>query len=81
MHHQLWRYKVEEKLHMGIHEQKNVDTTAVHYVNVCVQHTGIHKHVHNTCSIWVLTAHAPTHGMCISTIAYALSLFFVIEME
>jgi hypothetical protein len=29
MHQQLWGYKVEEKLYVGVREQKRLNTTAV----------------------------------------------------
>jgi hypothetical protein len=29
MHQQLWRYKVEEKLHMGVRKQKRLKTTDI----------------------------------------------------
>jgi hypothetical protein len=29
MHQQLWGYKVEEKLHVGVREQKRLNTTAL----------------------------------------------------
>jgi hypothetical protein len=31
MHQQLWGYKVEEKLYVGVHEQKRLNTTALGY--------------------------------------------------
>jgi hypothetical protein len=32
MHQQLWGYKVEEKLYLGVYEQKRLNTTAVDLV-------------------------------------------------
>jgi hypothetical protein len=32
MPQQLWGYKVEEKLHLGVHEQKSLNTTAVEHI-------------------------------------------------
>jgi hypothetical protein len=29
MHQQLWGYKVEEKLYLGVREQKSLNTTAL----------------------------------------------------
>jgi hypothetical protein len=34
MHQQLWGYKVEEKLYLGVHEQKGLNTTGLE----CIQH-------------------------------------------
>jgi hypothetical protein len=31
MYQQLWGYKVEEKLYLGVREQKRLNTTALHY--------------------------------------------------
>jgi hypothetical protein len=31
MHQQLWGYKVEEKLYVGVREQKSLNTTAVRH--------------------------------------------------
>jgi hypothetical protein len=33
MYQQLWGYKVEEKLYLGVREQKRLNTTAVVYFN------------------------------------------------
>jgi hypothetical protein len=30
MHQQLWGYKVEEKLYVGVREQKRLNTTGLH---------------------------------------------------
>ena len=40
MHRQLWGYKVEEKLYVGVHEQKRLNTTALkqHFEECCIQH-------------------------------------------
>ena len=35
MHQQLWGYKVEEKLHVGVREQKRLNTTAPKFT-LCV---------------------------------------------
>jgi hypothetical protein len=86
IHQQLWRYKVEEKLHLGVHQQKSLNTAAVHYVYVCVHHMGIHKYVHNTCihAAYEFTQHMHPH------MAYAYAYapthihshsFFVIGIE
>jgi hypothetical protein len=32
MYQQLWGYKVEEKLYLGVHEQKSLNTTVLAYV-------------------------------------------------
>jgi hypothetical protein len=32
MYQQLWGYKVEEKLYLGVHEQKGLNTTGLEYV-------------------------------------------------
>jgi hypothetical protein len=32
MYQQLWGYKVEEKLYLGVREQKRLNTTALYYV-------------------------------------------------
>jgi hypothetical protein len=34
MYQQLWGYKVEEKLYLGVREQKRLNTTALDHVNV-----------------------------------------------
>jgi len=34
MYQQLWGYKVEEKLYLGVREQKRLNTTGVEYVLV-----------------------------------------------
>jgi hypothetical protein len=34
MHQQLWGYKVEEALYLGVREQKMLNTTDVHYVDI-----------------------------------------------
>jgi hypothetical protein len=31
MHQQLWVYKVEDKLYVGVHEQKSLNTTALEH--------------------------------------------------
>jgi hypothetical protein len=31
MHQQLWGYKVEEKLYVGVREQKRLTTTGIHH--------------------------------------------------
>jgi hypothetical protein len=36
MHQQLWGYKVEEKLYLGLREQKRLNTTALGYANVTI---------------------------------------------
>jgi hypothetical protein len=33
MYQQLWEYKVEEKLYLGVREQKRLNTTAIAYVS------------------------------------------------
>jgi hypothetical protein len=38
MHQQLWGYKVEEKLYLGVREQKRLNTTGLGY-----------KRIQNTC--------------------------------
>jgi hypothetical protein len=35
MHQQLWGYKVEEKLYLGVHEQTRLNTTAIAHVISC----------------------------------------------
>jgi hypothetical protein len=32
MYQQLWGYKVEEKLYLGVHEQKRLNTTTIQYI-------------------------------------------------
>jgi hypothetical protein len=32
MYQQLWGYKVEEKLYLGVREQKRLNTTALHHI-------------------------------------------------
>jgi hypothetical protein len=32
MYQQLWRYKVEEKLYLGVREQKRLNTTALNSI-------------------------------------------------
>jgi hypothetical protein len=34
MHQQLWGYNVEEKLYLGVREQKRLNTTAVYYMTL-----------------------------------------------
>ena len=36
MHQQLWGYKVEEKLYVGVREQKRLNTTALHPPGICL---------------------------------------------
>jgi hypothetical protein len=33
MYQQLWGYKVEEKIYLGVREQKRLNTTVLDYVN------------------------------------------------
>jgi hypothetical protein len=33
MYQQLWEYKVEEKLYLGVREQKRLNTTALEYAH------------------------------------------------
>jgi hypothetical protein len=35
MHQQLWGYKVEEKLNLGVREQKGLNTTGIKYRHLC----------------------------------------------
>jgi hypothetical protein len=44
MHQQLWGYKVEEKLYVGVREQKRLNTTGLGY-------TAIKPHVRMYCAI------------------------------
>jgi hypothetical protein len=37
MYQQLWGYRVEEKLYLGVREQKRFNTTAAEHVNTVVQ--------------------------------------------
>jgi hypothetical protein len=34
MHQQLWGYKVEEKLYVGVREQKRLDTTGIMFIDI-----------------------------------------------
>ena len=36
MHQQLWGYKVEEKLYLGVHEQKRLNTTVLEDCNSAI---------------------------------------------
>jgi hypothetical protein len=38
MYQQLWRYKFEEKLYLGVREQKRLNTTALNNNKTCWKH-------------------------------------------
>jgi hypothetical protein len=37
--HQLWGYKVEEKLHVVVREQRKLSTTVIYYFMSCILHS------------------------------------------
>ena len=45
MHQQLWGYKVEEKLYVGVSEQKRLNTTAVGHRRIIVLLIILHRNV------------------------------------
>jgi hypothetical protein len=38
MHQQLWGYKVEEKLYVGVREQKRLNTAGLYNANIYFNH-------------------------------------------
>jgi hypothetical protein len=43
MYQQLWGYKVEEKLYLGVREQKRLNTTALEHSHLVSQQEELHK--------------------------------------
>jgi hypothetical protein len=53
MHHQLWGYKVEDKLHLGVREQKRLNTTDIDYLVILASllvKVFSTRWIHNWCS-------------------------------
>jgi hypothetical protein len=40
MHQQLWEYKVEEKIYLGLRERKRLNTTGLENREMCVRFQG-----------------------------------------
>jgi hypothetical protein len=54
MYQQLWRYKVEEKLYLGVREQKRLNTTGLGY-RLIIWMSFAFKQSTKTSSSWVET--------------------------
>jgi hypothetical protein len=44
MHQQLWGYKVEEKLYVGVHEQKRLNTAGLYSSCLLISSRTVLKH-------------------------------------
>jgi hypothetical protein len=51
MHLQLWGYNLEDKLYLGVREQKRLNTTALDYSHEDSPHIGITMNMY---SVWIL---------------------------
>jgi hypothetical protein len=52
MHQQLWGYKVEEKLYVGVREQKRLNTTALEHMHKeCTMETQQYNNIFECLSV------------------------------